>query len=195
VPQLLELHGRGERRRPQEVHHLTVQADALVARAAHGVEMRRDGGEEPRAVRRAVDHERLEALVGVDVDVLATAHIRANVRAERDQALGERGSMRMRRDDEGRLAPDKTLLTPTGDDVDENLWVTIHLDDVLAGSRIFHGLGPRRRRDLGHCPLPSRIALTVPPRPQPGESVILLRKSFLSAGAGAARRVGRDRPV
>src|SRR5262245_18253535 len=63
----------------------------------------------------------------------------------------------------------------------------------LTGGWILQSLLPPRRRDLRHCPLPSRNALTVSPRPERGESVVLLRKSFLSGGAGEARRAGRDR--
>src|SRR5262249_20125657 len=54
-----------------------------------------------------------------------------------------------------------------------------------------HGVGAIL--DIAHSP--AGLLLTVPPRLQPGESVILLRNSFLSGGAGATRRVGRDRPV
>ena len=106
VPELLEAHGRGEGRRPQHFDHLAEQTDALVTRVPRVFEVRRDGGEEARAVRSTVHHERREARIRVEIDVLTTAHARRHVRAERRQPAREGRTVRVRRDDDHRLAGD-----------------------------------------------------------------------------------------
>jgi hypothetical protein len=168
VPQLLESHGGREGSRPQQLDHLAVQTNAVVARATHAREVRRDDGDEPISIRRAVDHERLEAFVSIEVDVLTAARAGGNVGAERGQPPGERRSMLVRRDDDDRLALDETLLAVPRDDVDEEIGVAIHLDDMLAGGRVLDGLLPRRWRNSRHSPLLSGIALTLPPGQEAG---------------------------
>lgn len=135
VPQFFEPDGCSGAVVPQQIHHLAVASDLLVARGAGVIERGDDDRKERRAVRQAVRHELRQRARSVQEEELRPVHGGPDIEAIGGEAIGEGLDVGQRGDDDGSFSLSECAADVFGNDSREEGVGRIGLDQVVARRR------------------------------------------------------------